>query len=852
MIAERYELLFKYDHQGLEGFDKAASGARAVKGETLLLAQALGATVAAIGAGTAAMVAFVKGQADAQRQLAITSAGLGITAQQGQQLQFSLTAAGVSMGVMEAAAKQLTSRNQETERALKALGVTTTDITGRQRAAGAVFIETAGKLSQIRSEFERSRAAAAAFGPEAAAALEPLLRTGQLLGPALDEGLTKNLERARLQMSQLDAEWERFKTTFGGRLAPIVIPILAAAGAFSSGKNQERAVRSFTLGGLFLDAADAAGGLLPGGSIPTGPLATPSADGATAQAKIIADLAAGRAASSSFLGNNPEGLKIRQSRLTAEIAELAARLGSDGIGGSAFASAKSEMDAKVRELESVRSRLKALSADPNAGALKLSDLQRPGGFGRPGIPPSLFRPFETFIAPEGDRRGSTAQEIQGELNRGFGEGLIQSGRDRQTRDLERARVILDLESRRIQLLAGPGGEEDAVRRITQLKLDSLEQQIALGADIRDAELERVRIAREGENELLELQRRRAEQYRDFFGQAVLASITRDGGGLSGFGRQQLRALQAQISTNIGSIAFEKVGPILGRATGGKDGSTGSGLLDRVLGGTIFDPKNSATDRNTKAINRLTDTITATAGGSVGGLVAGAAGLPGGDLVNTLIKWGSHSGGGNLPDPMALAAQDASDVLSRTTVGPSGIPSIAGASGRGFSNQYGSKGATTAVYAAALAAGAFGVKSGIQQGGGKGALNAVAAGAGAFAAISPEPISKGIAAAIATGAALVSSILGDPKQVFSEGQDRLLRERMYRAPDGLDITTDFATGGTTAGYGIRGAGPRIVVQVNALDAKSFMDRSDDIADAIGGAIAAGHPLRSRLAELPFTG
>lgn len=839
MNAERYELLFKYDHQGLEGFDKAAAGTRAVKGETLLLAQALGATVAAIGAGTAAMVAFVKGQADAQRQLAITSAGLGITAQQGQQLQFSLTAAGVSMGVMEAAAKQLTSRNQETERALKALGVTTTDITGRQRAAGAVFIETAGKLSQIRSEFDRSRAAAAAFGPEAAAALEPLLRTGQLLGPALDEGLTRNLENARLQIARLDAEWAQLKTTFGGALAPIVISVVSATRgaltnppAISNNPATASGLRNeFAAGDPTIDLS--AGGILAG---------TVSGAGSVAQGLINSDLAAGAALSAGFSRNSIEGLRNRRSVVSSKISALSQRLASGGIGGSSFRIQKTELDQLTAELKTIEERLKTLSADPNAGALRLSDLQRPGGFGRPGIPPSLFRPFETFIAPEGDRRGSTTQELQNEINRGFGEGLIQSGRDRQARDLERARVILDLESRRIQLLAGPGGEEDAVRRITQLKLDSLEQQIAIGADIRDAELERVRIAREGENELLELQRRRADQYRDFFGQAVLASITRDGGGLSGFGRQQLRALQAQISTNIGSLAFEKVGPILGRATGGRDGSTGSGLVDRILGGTIFDPKN-ATERNTQAINRLTAAIVSTSVG--GGGVAGGGGVFRGATDAAGLIFSAASGGvpAGLPDPMVLASQDAAATL--------GFPSIS-STGRGFGNQYGSKGATTAVYAAALAAGAFGVKSGIQQGGAKGALNAVAAGAGAFAAISPEPISKAIAASIATGAALVSSILGDPKQVFSEGQDRLLRERMYRAPDGLDITTDFATGGTTAGYGIRGAGPRIVVQVNALDAKSFMDRSDDIADALGGAIAAGHPLRSRLAELPFTG
>lgn len=850
MTAENYELKFKYTHEGIEGFDKAAGGVKNVNTSMLALIPIAGQVAVGIAAAAAGMVAFVKGQADAQRQLAVTSASLGITAQQGQQVQFAFNAVGVSMDVMQAASRQLNNRNLETERTLKALGVATTDITGRQRAAGAVFLETASKLSRITNEFERSRTAANAFGAEAAAALDPLLRSGQLLGPALDEGLTKNLENARLQIAQLDAEWERFKTTFGGALAPIVIPIIAGTrNALTGPAAQGNAATASGLAREFAAGRDdntinlSASGIL-GGAV--------SGAGGVASSFISSDLAAGASFSRSFGANSADGLRARRSIVSAKISALSQRLASGTIGGDSFRIQKAELDQLAGELATIEARLKALSSDPNAGALKLSDLQRPGGVGRPGLPPSLFRPFETFTSPEGDRLGLTSQELQGNQNRAFGEGLIQSGRDRTERALERARTILDLETRRVQLTAGPGGEEDAVRRITQMKLEALDRQIALGADIQDAELERYRIAKEGENELFELQRRRAEQYRDFFGAAVLASISKDGGGLSGFGKQQLRALQGQFSTNLGVEIFNQVGPILGKATGGKDGSTGVPILDRLLGGTIFDPKNSATDRNTKALDRLTAAVTAASGGGFGRGFVGS-GSP--DAIMASVAGGLGAAG--LPDPMSLASQGAADTLANTTIGPNGVPIIGtGASwagnNRGFGNQYGSRGATAAVYGAAAVGGYLGIKSGVQQGGARGTLNAVAAGAGAFAAISPEPVSKAVAAAVAATAALVSSVLPDPKDLFSQTQDKLLKERVYQAPEGLNITQDFNTGGTTAGYGFRGGAPRIVINVSTMDAKSFIERSFEIGEATRVALGTNPALRAAVAELPFTG
>jgi hypothetical protein len=72
---------------------------------------------------------------------------------------------------------------------------------------------------------------------------------------------------------------------------------------------------------------------------------------------------------------------------------------------------------------------------------------------------------------------------------------------------------------------------------------------------------------------------------------------------------------------------------------------------------------------------------------------------------------------------------------------------------------------------------------------------------------------------------------------------------------MDATGGQTTGGQLAGsdYGANGL-PRaqttsqVTVQVNAMDSRSFLDRSNDIASAVRQAILSAHSINDVLSEL----
>jgi hypothetical protein len=76
---------------------------------------------------------------------------------------------------------------------------------------------------------------------------------------------------------------------------------------------------------------------------------------------------------------------------------------------------------------------------------------------------------------------------------------------------------------------------------------------------------------------------------------------------------------------------------------------------------------------------------------------------------------------------------------------------------------------------------------------------------------------------------------------------------------VDATGGTATGGQLAGsdYGADGlprpqttsqAASSVTVQVNAMDSRSFLDRSNDIATAVRQAILSSHSINDVLSEL----
>lgn len=180
-------------------------------------------------------------------------------------------------------------------------------------------------------------------------------------------------------------------------------------------------------------------------------------------------------------------------------------------------------------------------------------------------------------------------------------------------------------------------------------------------------------------------------------------------------------------------------------------------------------------------------------------------------------------------------------------GSGGAPSAA--SNRSFMNQYGSFAKTMAVDAAAVALGATGITSGIQQGGGRGALTAIASGLGTAAALSPDPLTKSVLAVAALGASLIGGFLGDPKQQREQEIQRSIRDARYQESAGVDYFMD--TNGMTLDYDKRGGlrnVQNVTIQVNALDAKSILDRAGEITDAVRYATRRGHDFNDTIREV----
>jgi len=103
--------------------------------------------------------------------------------------------------------------------------------------------------------------------------------------------------------------------------------------------------------------------------------------------------------------------------------------------------------------------------------------------------------------------------------------------------------------------------------------------------------------------------------------------------------------------------------------------------------------------------------------------------------------------------------------------------------------------------AAAATGALGVYQGIEEGGARGTLGAISAGAGTIAAFDPDPTSKAIIAGIAAAAGLIKGLMGDPRQERELQEQRMLRGEQYFAPPTIDRTTD--SNGNEVGYNFMG-------------------------------------------------
>lgn len=477
------------------------------------------------------------------------------------------------------------------------------------------------------------------------------------------------------------------------------------------------------------------------------------------------------------------------------------------------------------------------------------------------------RGLPVFVSTERDRGASSSEAAKRQQDAALLEGLKASEERRNQRLAQSQNDLLAIEERRIQLLAGPAGEVNALERITALRLRNVEIQKQLGQQIDEAG-EKQRILADRELQLLEIRRRQVDSIKEATGRGFDAAVS---GGASGIGAlvrsQGLGVLRTFAQNASGEIA----GGISGRLSlpGQRNQDGTPTLVGRLLANTPFadDGLKRATSTNTIATIENTATMrqlgVLLAGGGAGGPAAGAGTF---STIRALGGSGSASGGGILTLPEGVfSGSQANPFIFSATGGVPGVvtasgpgsrgatvtlpegvfrgnaqnPALAnlGSSGTTFANQYGSTATTAAVYGAAIAGGAFGVYSGIKQGGAKGALTASAAALGTAAALDPEPVSKAVLTIAAVAAGLLTQVFPDPKKARDARINRMLDSARYRFAESESSEVGFD--GQPVDYGAGGA-PRVVIQVNAMDARSFIDRRDDIVAAIGSAYRASNP------------
>ncbi len=366
--------------------------------------------------------------------------------------------------------------------------------------------------------------------------------------------------------------------------------------------------------------------------------------------------------------------------------------------------------------------------------------------------------------------------------------------------LRLAQEIYDLEITRADK------ETDANKR----RVDYARAEADLKRQTADAEIER-------ELRVLEIQRQRLDNLRNEAGRLFDALLQPNGfqkfakDFLLGEARKIFQNAVVEslkgLSANVGLPGKIFQGTILG-----KDPLKGS--TDLLKGSTDVlkastDTNSTATDANTLALRDLTAALAGaraaalspTSGGGGFSPVSGYS--PSFATFQNRVSGGEQIGAGTF-DAVGLQ-RNSSDLIVRgpaaetsaslnpdvydpglthdQVVTPTAVTNASAAApkGQGFS-----KAAGTGV---ALAAGAFGVYSGIKAGGPQGYLSAASSALATAALLDPEPISKAILGVAAFATGLATTVFGDPKAKRAKEIDSWLKTHEYQGPDPVSIVQD---------------------------------------------------------------
>jgi hypothetical protein len=865
-------------------FDKAAEKARVMKevlGDTAAAAKAstqpitnAGTAVTTFGTGLQALRGVLVGGGIATTITAAGKAGFdlvkqfGAAAQQTEKLATSLgigiaeaerwqaitRLAGTGTNGLEAAAGRVAAALQDTSGAgakviavLRELGVNVNTARGETREYGAVARDAIQALSQIEDATKRYALAQRLLGSDGAKQMQPVLAqfrelNAELdrLGIGLDDKLTKNLAKAGGEIDKLSLAWDAFKQKLAEAIAPVVIPVVAAGTDALTAQRRPQDIGGRTAG-VLLDVQ--------------------ALNGRPQLPATIAQYAAGLG-----VGLGPGAEEIGRTFTDVQGRLLAAppkpkpgRVVAD-TRGAQFQSLIDSLDAQgldplAKLIEDTENRLQALVAKygPLTGAEQAA-------FG--GALQGAFRRQAGRNAPVSSAvdLGTTGFQYGGlrtlpvsaEVDPRLAETTIAQFQERRVRALQQS---TNFQEQITRLTAGPGGELAAIQQIALLRADAAQREFAITRDRARLEEQLDMARKERVLSILELQRKQLEDYKNTAGQVYDALTQRGGGGLRDFFRGQANILQRQLFVNASAGIFQRFGSTLGRV------GAASGL-GGLLSGTIFDPKNAetvtaanttATERNTIALERNT---AATAGGRIAGQIPGLTGSTGLSGLGGLIRSATPGSSGNTGLLGGLFAGLSSPLTAGLFRGfqggdysiVTGPGTATSASALGLTSTS-ARVANVGASAAIVAGGTAGILSGLRQGGARGTATAVASGLGVASTI-PGPQQPFLQAA-ALVAGLVTGLFPDAKKQREDEIGRTLQGSRYTDALGVDRFTDQY--GRGVDYNRRGeirVQQPVTVNVQAMDAKGFLERAEDIGNAVKAALQGGHDVADSMRGLVF--
>jgi len=604
-----------------------------------------GAAAAAVGTFTTAafhMVEQAGGAAEAMFNLAERT---GLSIGQVDKLQAMAKAANVNIESLEGSSRILAetladsgANGDKAQRALQKLGIATFDATGKQRELGQVTVELIERLSRVENVAERNALANATLG-RSGKELLPLIKQYKELDEVVSrrgygsrDALLESLGRAGDMVDDLSLRWDALKTKLAGKLIGVVEIVTRVVDVASSGFERNLGTAPGTLGSV---TGRQAASLATHGGIPE-----PQAilDRIAAFAEQQAAALRGQDFSRRF-ASTIEGRQARLREIVGEIGDALQRARAGVVGAE---SSLNRLNAEKEFLEdSIKRAREAAEKARSLSSFQISG-EVPSASNRPRQVPSLFSPRErlgfenlsstVFVSSEADRAATAAGSIAANLDRAraVGEGIAQNEAVRNRLAIDAAQREAQFQERKLELLAnGPGSELAVVGQIARLRLESLDKQLALGADALDIERQRADVMMDAELRVLELQRKRFDEIRDYAGRVFDSLLLRT----QSFGDALKSVLRDAFLRPLSDFASEFTASIL---TGGR-GRSSSGGAGGILGGLLGNGGGLAA-----ALGGFGGFGSAGAPGGTGGFAGPVTSIPG------LIGIGQQGGGLVIP------------------------------------------------------------------------------------------------------------------------------------------------------------------------------------------------------------